>query len=848
MSTFLVDHALANVWSTPEQDRQYIFRPAKLSTANGSIKQISIVNTPTTLPTANDFYYVYQIGAIGTDLINIMENVNVWTPVSRVMRECNLVIDLYDNNGLQYPRFATYILVSVHGAVIVAVKKLAKLTPNLETESLYIRFYSNAYFNSIRNTVDNRTDRIYTYGRVIASTADILDMQATLNAHSNLPGHVYGFINGYYASVITVQNTAIGDVAEFIYDSTIKKILDFSVSNLDSFDSTLDLKRKYLLHDASFTTDSIEYQDDIDCYIYKPQQQGIKKGLMFHKNQPSAFRNVTHKDYSIAISYLQNYVVSSALWDDITQVRIALFVRHSGWHRPLVNEANRIKELYKLNDTNLREVMLGVDSNIDNWKADSLENSFYCKVMRNYSQFIDTQMVESAYGYNAISKLAADTPQVPVNDLITLPYLLQRNSTIYEFDVTGKLLESNPHAQGITYIKHNAATKLIQAVTGVGGLDSGSVFNVDNYPIVKGREYRFYKALKNLDSYAQTWVDITDSFDYSIDNGVLTWQISLLVWDVQIRHDGKFIDYDISLPATDLLYQFDINASATVGGSVENRPIIVPYGELDIWFNGNHLAYGIDYYVKWPTVTIVNRQYSGSVAKFHVRARGFCGTDLLFVDSSEIGWVTAGLLSHNQRFDIRDDRVMQVSASGKMLLPTTVQYGESGSITALSGLNNRPYAIRDIRVGLGEIIVGNTDTLRAASRAVDSVISDYLTIKIPEVIVTNPSIGVSKYQLYSPFLAKIIYDIKNNNVATNMLDPSLSESQLRGYCTAYLPLLESDPCLLTAVNAPPIVIAPFPTTAIITMPYNARYMLTRLVRMYLNDRVDLTPYITITNA
>lgn len=854
MSTFLVDHALANVWCTPEQDRQYIFRPAKLSMPTGSIRYITVANTLIALPTTTDYYYVYQIGAMGTDIINIMSDINTWTPVPRVMRDCDLVIDLYDNLGIQYPRFASYLLVTASGAIIVAIRKLTKLTVNLGAEDLFIRFYSNAYFGSVRNGTDNRLDNIYSYGLIVASSNDILDMQTTMAVYTAMPGHVYGFINGYFVNTISVQNTIIGDVIELVYDSTIKEILNFSVSTLDSFDSILDLKRKYLLHNASFVTDSIEFQDDIDCYLYKDQVGGNVKGLMFHKNQPDAFRNVTHKDYSMTIPYVQGYVDRDLLWDTLNDVKIRLFVRDSGWDRPLVNEASRIKELYKLSETDIRRAMLGIDAVVPQWHAAALEANDYCRIMRNYAQFITQSMVESAYGYNAISKIVANTPQTVVNDAgelsVELPYLLQNYSTIYEFNSNGLLLGSHAHIAGIDHVCYNSNTAFIQAVTGMGGLDSGSIFNVNAYPIQIGTEYRFYKAIKSSNITTQEWIDVTGTTAYAIVNGLVQWSISLLVWDVQIRNDRHFIDYNVTLPSSEMLYRFSINANATVASTIESRPIRVPYGELDIWLNGYYLAYGIDYFVNWPEITIINKQYAtndGS-AVIHVRARGFCGSDLAYVDNSETGWVTAGLLSYNHRFNIRDDRVMQVAAAGRTLLPSSLQYGEIGTPTALSPLNNRPYVIRDIRVGLGGVIVGSTDILRSTARAVDSVISDYLTIKTEEIDPVTQSIGITKYQIYSPFLASIIYDLLDNSLPSMMFDPTITDTQLRSYCTAYLPLLDIDPCIGTTFNDEYVIIAPFPKNSTITMPYNKRYMLVRLIKIYLNNRIDLTPYVTVSGA
>ena len=39
------------------------------------------------------------------------------------------------------------------------------------------------------------------------------------------------------------------------------------------------------------------------------------------------------------------------------------------WHRPLINEHSRIKELYKLSDDMIMQAMVGALANIPEWQA-----------------------------------------------------------------------------------------------------------------------------------------------------------------------------------------------------------------------------------------------------------------------------------------------------------------------------------------------------------------------------------------------------------------------------------------------------------------------------------------------
>ena len=149
MSNYLVQHALANVWCSPEQDRQSAFKPARLTKSMGTYRSIKVNFEDIHLPNITDRFYVYQIGQIDPDLINLIEVRNTWIPISRLCRDYNLLVDIYTVDGIQYPRFETWILITRNKNVIIAVKE--QYTINLlSTKDIYIRFYTNAYFSSIR--------------------------------------------------------------------------------------------------------------------------------------------------------------------------------------------------------------------------------------------------------------------------------------------------------------------------------------------------------------------------------------------------------------------------------------------------------------------------------------------------------------------------------------------------------------------------------------------------------------------------------------------------------------------------------------------------------------------------
>src|SRR6202012_4271130 len=109
------------------------------------------------------------------------------------------------------------------------------------------------------------------------------------------------------------------------------------------FDSILDLKRKYLLHytGAQAGDVSIDYCDDCDLYLVKPSPTDPNNPfsvILFHKNQPDAMRQITHRDYSVAIPYVAAYLTSQPTWGSINELSLRLVIRNAGFDRPLVND------------------------------------------------------------------------------------------------------------------------------------------------------------------------------------------------------------------------------------------------------------------------------------------------------------------------------------------------------------------------------------------------------------------------------------------------------------------------------------------------------------------------------
>ena len=288
MFDYLVDHALKNVWCTPDQDLQMILQPARITPINGSENYVKVAMESINLPTKRERYHVYQIGQMHPKLMGLFPERNTWRTLAHVSELENLMVDLYVKSGVQFPRVECWLLVTYDKNVLIAVRDQKRIKADLNNEPLFMRLYSNAYFNSSRS--DPAADMIVVKGKTVTTVEELLEVQRLFDVYKLMPGATFAYINGIRHDSISLINAKVGDVVEFVYDSTVMQTIEIPVAQLQTFDSVLDGKRKYLVHPAKESNEgSIEYRDDIDFYLIRRSGSSFK-GVYYHKNQEDADR------------------------------------------------------------------------------------------------------------------------------------------------------------------------------------------------------------------------------------------------------------------------------------------------------------------------------------------------------------------------------------------------------------------------------------------------------------------------------------------------------------------------------------------------------------------------------
>jgi hypothetical protein len=521
-----------------------------------------------------------------------------------------------------------------------------------------------------------------------------------------------------------------------------------------------------------------------------------------------------------------------------------------------VFEHNRIHELYKLPEESIIASMTGVHAIIPEWTASGLEKSAYVDLMGIVDWVnINRDLVERAYGYNAIAKILADTPKktkmysgVPVIDL---PVGLTGTNTGYEYDTNGKLLGFYSHNGGSMYYCNNSNTALVEMITGVGTKRIDDVYGVMSLPVNKQLDYRFYVCQYYDGLPDNRWVDVTGSNMYVITNGKIDWLINPVEYLTLIRSNSKFLAYTVDLDAEDGVLRFSLNQEALRGGSLGNFVMQLPMGELDLWLNGHALIEGLDYHVRFPEIVIVSKRYLKNplteFQKVTVRFTGFCKADLSRETLGDYGFVKHGLLSKNNKFDLRDDKVLRIIADGAVHHRDALDFAEDDvSVYGPLGTNGKPYLIRDMVVPLRNNTERDTYTMRSSALVLDKKISDFMSTMHPEPVVTEPNFIDSLYPLYSPFLCNLIYDLKYGRFLDPRIYENLDIQKVRSIVEPYLFLLKYDPTQeVLQPDKNYTIIHPHNLDTVIELdPYHHR-LIRFCVKIYMEGKVELSHHLAI---
>ena len=797
MNNCLLQYAIDNVWRNPTRDRQFVYELKRL-TPDGGVREYWEVDFQLyQLPDTNSNWHIYQIGLTVPINLNLTNDSSKWYSLTEWGNTSKNVISLYASNGIQYPRFESYFLMTYNKNLVVAIRMNQRL-PDLDTNTVYIHTYSNAYFNSIKAITLNKS-WVYLDGIRPTSNAELVAFQIKLADYLNKnPYPAIMTVNGRWVEEISLNTAMVQDTIDVYIDPSIKKVVDFTIAELSAFESSLDQERKFILHYPGNNGDIIDYFDDIDLFLYKQKNNNKSMGVYYHHNEGTWLRQLTHKDYSISSRRLSEFVVihpndpryainstifDTDQWTTIDDLKIRMYIRETDRDNKVPPDANRTKELYKMSDQDILDAMTGIDS-IDVWRAENLEKTQYVQFMslrpevvypEGYNENVTTQtkkeLIEKCgdiFGYSGTCYVTAYSPQPAINSIVKIPCNYWDSVTVFEYDHDGKLLGYGYQNGGVNYTVNNPDCQKVECLYGIGSLTSNGVYG--NSPVIlpDNLDYRIYVTKVSLNIPTNEWVDITDAPNRSDYGDLLTvGGVTRWVWSVPtynyygcVKFSDSFYLEEFRFDKSTGIIRFDMSNDENRNGVVVNRDQTIPYGDYAVFLNGRSLIHDLDYVIDFPSVILNNLEYlNDGINTIVVRGSGFCSSDLTPNPPSEIGFVEYDVISNDGHYQIHHDKVQRIIVDGYYRDPDDLAFEEDRpSYLGYNVRNGAPYQITDPYIPLMGVF-DNDQLKRNEDLAREKEVTDFLTVKLPQRTRSNPDMVIKKYVVYSAYANKVLHDI-----------------------------------------------------------------------------------------
>ena len=838
----LLTFAQSSLWANDKKDSNYRIALKRLTLPSGDYVKTYVLERYIALPDSSTRYCVYQIGQVPPQYLNVLlgersKIFDYWHDSTAIMNAQHTLIDVYDSAGVRVPSACVFIQYTREQNLILAVRCDEHLRANLT--QLYLRVYQNTYYERLGENVGFW--HLCTRAKTLQELADF---QHSCTQH---PALMQYWVNGVMVNAISLLNAKSYDWLEARYDRSVHDIITLPVSKLAVYVSTLDARPKFLLHPPKDEDDRIYCCEDVDIYLTRTDTH---EGVFLYRHYPQAFRQVTHRDYGLDAQLLEALKASPLMQTvDTPTLSLTLLRRFSSLIRSLPYEANRIHELYRLDDKNVLDALIGTADSIPLWRAEKLEASMYIKLLTDSLPTQRSSEVIDALGYHSLQHYFAKTPQFCSGSAVMLPPLFEKDATVYEYDTDGLLSNIVYNEKGAYYIPRAPSTRYLEVIRGGLGQSAPVIFSHSNTVAKPQANWRLYKVrlINNLPSNLVE--DITADPDTIDEGATVRYRGDLTGYVLALRHDASNVRVDIDLLARGGIFYFTLKERYFYNGVLHELDSIIPPGQITLYANRRSLIEGIDYLVDYPTIYLISKpplmqEALQSAQSIHVRLTGLSNNLARYV-SDDRGFILGGVLSNNQKQDVRAEKVIKVIAGGRLYHPSELQYADtSATLRLVDPLNGSPYSLEEMIAPMSDCTTRDTYKLFEEAKATDAILTQYLTQELPGAAPTSTI--TARYALYSPFLSRLIYDILTGVLPPSAYENVTSREMITRTCAPYETWLRNDP--LQSADIRYVAIHPHPNLSPIDLPYWGYHFITQVISIYAKDRVDYHTSLRIKEA
>lgn len=777
MKESVLNHALQNAWANPLADTPVRIKPARITGINGELISFNYFNVRYALPNRTNRFHIFHMGVYQSNAV-MLDKLSkwVWTSMDDLVSNELFIFHGYTDDGMIIPNHDIFAIKTADNGLIFAVRERKQY--EIYRKTFFTRFQQNGYYG---NPDFDLAVASFSEGKQIETTSDAISLRQSIIKYSALPGHTFVYKNGYLVDFSTIQDEAIGSNLSYVYDSSIKAVLDFKLTELDTYVSGRDANTKYLLHPKKHTYASsvADYIDDVDFYLVHEDDAGESRGVLIYRHKQTDARSITHRDWGL------NYDLVQFLLDitkDIETYYIRAFVRHSGQTSRLTYSEDRITELYKLPDDVIYNSLTHHNVVNPDWTAASLEYSAYMDLVSSPYKELDVTDVIRGYGYTSIAKelgysiIPIDEPNVP------LGYAINENVTVFEYDIIGALIGFYYHPAGSSYIPSNENCTYITVMYGKPSSEIDFQDSLSEVTVSQYDDVRVFDCAIQGGEPTRDFTEITnDVTKYRIENGKVIWNLDL---------DGRY-----AVVVTNRLLKIHQETRRFDDGIIEidipSETGLTPE-KVDVFVNAKHLSPEIDYFRIDNEIVLTNKRYVSAEGdnKITVVCKGIRAENIKYQIQEKTGFVVNGKLAVDKHYDLKDDKVLFCFADGRLVPQDDIGWEEDGSGIARKGFNGFPYSVTEAYIALPKLVQYDHFPRRQYSKEKDEMISNLFTGMGLYEKQNEPEMETD-YVICSPFMCYILNDIVKG--LREPLEVHDSVDKYNDWCERYYKYLDYDP-------------------------------------------------------
>lgn len=395
-------YSFRNIWNATLQEYRVNVKPLSVLAGRYLKGSVSVGSELVKLPDSEEQYIAYYTASQAFfNGLNFTKG--SWVRSDEFLDKYKTLLYSYDVKGRVLPRDNVYLWLSpVSNKVIIAVRKQAALKifgPNFGD------FFLTVYRDSDQpKTITRRSWRVDPNN--LAASTNGLTYFLSQSKQKNLAG-TQVLINGVEVDHRQPVTYVGGDYVEILCDDNVVGAYDVNVSNnTTGYYSALDSKNKEILHCPKAINPENDLITHNTCTLTARTSEG--RGLYVHRVDDVGVGQISHNDLSITTDVVDAY---RTYFDD-EDIYIHVRVRTHSKDNVLINELFYVSFLYICSDADILGHLRGeISGTLPFWRADSLESSFYTRMMFDTPNTTDAELLEEyvdGLGYYTVASILSN--------------------------------------------------------------------------------------------------------------------------------------------------------------------------------------------------------------------------------------------------------------------------------------------------------------------------------------------------------------------------------------------------------------------------------------------------------